>query len=138
MVISRPIPLLVALAVVAAACSSSPSSPSRPDFRTTVTLSPGESATIGAGASITFRGVLEDSRCPADAVCIRAGEGVIAVQVHTGGTGMDLQLKTDDDRSVAVGRFTLRLEQLMPYPLASKPTAPGDYRATIEVRATGH
>ena len=58
--------------LAATACDESPTGPTVTlDQR--FTLAPGETASIeGRGVTLRFEGVTGDSRCPGDAVCIRA------------------------------------------------------------------
>lgn len=139
MLLPRLLPVCAALLIATAGCSSSPSSPSSPDLHTTVTLAPGESAPIGGRTSVAFQSVVSDSRCPADVMCVQAGDATITVLVTSGSAEVELQLKTSEaGRSADAGGFTLTLDALTPYPYSGRPTAPQDYRATIEVSTAGH
>jgi hypothetical protein len=68
--------------------------------------------------------------------CIQAGEAVVRVQLTIPGRERQmLDLSTSRDRETAnVGSYTLSLTSLDPVPLASKPTKPADYRATLVLR----
>src|SRR5262245_45580559 len=73
---------LVLLLLVTAGCiqanSSAPSGP----FSTQVVLAPGQSATIvEAPFVLRFIGVIGDSRCPADALCILGGDALVRIDV---------------------------------------------------------
>jgi hypothetical protein len=100
-------------------------------------LAPGESATVsGAGLTVGFERVLNDSRCPADALCVTAGDAEIALSVRRRGRPADaLFLRTAESRNRAeIGDWALSLTRLDPYPFSSgQPIAPGDYRATFRV-----
>ena len=127
-VIAVPTPALVA--VIGAAAQSKP-------LDQPFTLKPGESASIGAErVQVAFERVLSDSRCPRDVQCIQAGEAVVRVQLTIPGRERQmLDLSTSRDRETAnVGSYTLSLTALDPVPLASKPTKPADYRATLVLR----
>jgi len=125
--------LLIAIAVaVCAACS-----PSGPTARLdeNFVLAPGESARVaGADVSIRFVGVQGDSRCPADAICIQGGDALVRVEVlpSTGGA-RTYDLHTATNQPVRHGDVLIALVELAPYPFASRPTQPGDYRATLRV-----
>ena len=100
------------------------------------TLAPGETAAIrGAGLAVQFTGVAADSRCPADAICVRLGEAIVQIRIREAGTSSDYELWTDNpQRGFVVHRnVRVQLRQLQPYPFSSRPTAPGDYRATLAV-----
>ena len=118
-----------------AGCGSSPTVPTVPPVQEFV-LEVGESAAVsGTGLRVRFDRVLSDSRCPADAICITAGEGVVAVAVSRDGRpAEDVSLRTDGPGSRAVvGDWALSLTKLDPYPLASRPTPAGDYKASFRV-----
>src|ERR671911_379851 len=73
--------LILALCIGAAGCSSSsPTGPGPLDAQ--MTLAPGQSAPIGGSTTaVRFIGVTNDSRCPAAAICIWAGDAVAAFQI---------------------------------------------------------
>ena len=125
----------VALAFVLAACQTdSPSAPTGPvDER--VVLAPGQLVGVAsAGISMRFEGVLGDSRCPANALCVQAGDATVRVVVQSaGGPSSSYDLHTGAPKSVRHGDLTIALENLSPYPLSSQPIAPGDYRATLRI-----
>lgn len=81
------------------------------------------------GANIVPISVVEDSRCPADALCVQAG--TVRLNARINGTERTLSL----NQAVAVGGKTVELVAVRPYPYASqKPIAPADYRFTFSVR----
>lgn len=98
-------------------------------------LAPGETARItGADVSIRFVGVQGDSRCPADAICIQGGDAVVRIEVLSstaGGRAYDLH--TGNMRPAVHEDLAIALVELTPYPFSSRPTQPGDYRATLRV-----
>jgi hypothetical protein len=130
---------------VTSACGSStesgaPTSPtSQPTVKidTTMTLQPGQRLSVdGSNLSLQFTGVSNDSRCPADALCISAGEAVAVFEATLAARGgVRLELSTlEARRAVDVGDFRVELRGLEPYPFGSlPPIRPGDYRATIHV-----
>lgn len=95
----------------------------------------GESARVeGTSLIVTFRDVLEDYRCPVDAVCITAGNGAVALEVRAGAGGERLVLNTTEDpRESPVGAYVLRLRNLLPDPLAGRPIPREAYEAVLEV-----
>lgn len=100
------------------------------------TLAPGESTNVEAAAMrVTFRSVVRDSRCPADVLCVWAGEAVLAFDVRrTDADGSSHQLTTTPSKSAAmIGSYRLELEQVTPYRFVSIPIEPEDYRATLRV-----
>ena len=125
--------VLIAIAVaVGAACS--PASPTA-RLNENFVLSPGETTSVsGTNVSVRFVGVQGDSRCPADAVCIQGGDAIVRVEVlpATGGA-TTYDLHTANSQPVRHGDVSIALVELTPYPFASRPTQPGDYRATLRV-----
>jgi hypothetical protein len=99
-------------------------------------LAPGESAVVSrAGLTVRFDRVVNDSRCPADAICVTAGEAEVALTVRRGSRPAEaLSLRTVESRNRAeLGDWVLRLTALAPYPFSDRAIAPGDYRATLRV-----
>ena len=99
-----------------------------------VVLGPGGQTSIG-GVSLRFEGVTDDSRCPADALCIQGGDAIVRIAVTpAGGARVDLELHTGDMKPVTYRGLTIALVQLVPYPFSSlPPIGPQDYRATLRV-----
>jgi hypothetical protein len=103
-------------------------------------LRPGETVELqGRGVRLTFVKVLEDSRCPIDAVCVWAGNATI--QLHVRGHGEDdLELNTLGDTptrpsSADFEGYRIRLVSLVNPNRASAERAPesSDYLATFRV-----
>jgi hypothetical protein len=116
-------------------CGSSPTVPSVPPVQEFV-LEVGDSAAVsGTGLRVRFDRVLSDSRCPADAMCITAGEGVVAVTIGWDGRPVEnVSLRTDGaGNRVVVGDWALSLTKLDPYPFASRPAPLDDYKASFRV-----
>jgi len=120
---------------VLVSCASSPTVPSG-DPVAEFELAAGESAAVsGTGLTVRFDRVVSDSRCPANALCITAGDAEIAVSVRRAGrpaTGLSLRTLEGGNR-VALGDWLLSFTQLSPYPFTDSPIAPGEYRATFRV-----
>jgi hypothetical protein len=141
----RPIPVLVLLGCLASSgCSESstagaPTSPTNPSpsIAITMTMTPGQRTSVeGTNLTLQFTGVSSDSRCPADALCITAGEALAVFEATMSARGgVRLELSTlDTRRAVTVGDYRVELRGLDPYPFGSLPRIqPSDYRATIEV-----
>jgi hypothetical protein len=122
-----------ALAAITLWSACSPTAPTvRPDEA--FTLEPGETATVeGTPVRIRFVLVLSDSRCPADAVCVHAGDAVVRIEVRSAGTSRPYELHTADMRPVTHDDLTIALLELAPYPFSSRPIRPNEYRATFKV-----
>jgi hypothetical protein len=101
----------------------------------TVTLAIGQTVAVPASSlSLKFTNVLNDSRCPATAICIQLGEALMVFEAVTGAGTSQLQLSTSDAGRVAhIRDYTIELQTLLPYPYSTSPIAPADYRATIRV-----
>ena len=125
-------PTLVALC----ACASTPTAPSvspGSDFL----LRSGESVTVaGTGFGLRFDSVANDSRCPADVVCVTEGNAEARFSVtQAGQPNVQITLHTESSRggSATVDSLTLRLTRLEPYPYSSRSIPPGEYRAWLRV-----
>lgn len=157
--------LLCATSNLLSGCNSgsNPTAPSQPStpapapstpINQTSTLAPGEATSVRDGThelQVRFTGVTSDSRCPADAVCITAGEATLAFSVTTtvsneaaNGATLRLSMSSTIQLSTTPARasqriddkYTLVLESLLPYPFASqKPLDPQLYRATVRITA---
>jgi hypothetical protein len=124
--------LLVFCLLSAAGClGNGPTAPTPFDGR--IVLAPGERAGLAADLSVRFVGVLGDSRCPADALCIQGGDAIVRVEITTGTASAERDLHTGDMQPVVFERTRVELLQLDPYPFSSRPIQPGDYRATLRV-----
>lgn len=83
-------------------------------------------------SKITVTAVLEDSRCPADVVCIQAGRAVLALNTETS-TGTSTITEITIGQTVKAGSLSITLDSVDPYPLASKKTQDGEYRFGVTV-----
>ena len=96
----------------------------------------GDSALTTDDLRIRFDTVRSDSRCPMDALCVRAGEAVIALTIgRSGEVPVGRELDTTPARSSTTFlNFTITLSSLQPYPRSGRQIQPGDYVATFVVR----
>jgi hypothetical protein len=121
-----------------AACGVSITTPTEPIVTvvgdTTFVQLPVDSEVMVDAVSIHFDRVTEDSRCPFGVTCVWAGNGRIELTVSDGVDTQILGLNTDTPPTEGdFGGFTIRLDQLDPYPSAGRPTRPSSYAATIAV-----
>lgn len=125
----------MSLRVFAGCAANTPTGPGAPlDMQ--IVLAPGESSDIAGTVRVQFQSVVNDSRCPGDALCISPGDAVVRVSVRptTDGTAATLDLSLHNAEPSRVGDVSIALEQLNPYPFASRgPIPAGDYRATLRV-----
>jgi hypothetical protein len=100
-----------------------------------VTLAVGQTVAVpDTSLSLRFTGVPNDSRCPADALCIQLGEAVVALEALRGSSTTQLQLRTSEAGRVAdVATYRIVLSTLLPYPYSNRPIDLADYRATVRV-----
>jgi hypothetical protein len=90
----------------------------------------GDSVTLPDGAVFRFAGVVEDSRCPADAMCIWQGRVVVALALD------DARFKIaflGEAAATEVGGYVVTVHEVQPYPLASQPTDVEDYVVTVTI-----
>src|SRR5262245_16402320 len=99
-----------------------------------VVLAPGESARInGTVIQLHFRGVIGDSRCPADALCILGGDALVRIDVLEANGSKTYDLHTGSLQPVRHEDLTITLVELSPYPFSGRTIKPDDYRATLRV-----
>lgn len=96
-------------------------------------LSPGGTARLdGTGIDLTMIDVKSDSRCPADVMCVWAGDAEVRLRARGGERDTTVSLHTTQEpRTVTVGTVRLELTSLAPPNQAGSPTPPSAYRARI-------
>ncbi|MDA0364936.1 MAG: hypothetical protein O3B31_11100 [Chloroflexi bacterium] len=100
------------------------------------TLRPGTSAALtDDGTVIRFDAVENDSRCPRDVQCIRAGDATVVLTVTMpGGVATTVRVLVDPSEGVAsVHGLRMNVTVLAPTPVSTSTIAPGDYAATLVV-----
>lgn len=115
---------LAALAILSG-CASSGAVTTGRDF----SLSVGQQIALSDGSTLRYAGVANDSRCPPDVQCIRAGDADVLFDhaTHQGSTRR-VTLNTERLRATTIGAWQLQLIDL----------APGDApRVTARIDATG-
>jgi hypothetical protein len=128
--------LLFCLLAATACDEKTPVGPSVP-LNQQFTLAPGEAAVLGdTGLSVQFVGVAGDSRCPADAFCVWAGDAILQMRLVDSGVVTTGELHTGDSNHASVTHRDVRvtLVHLLPYPYSNRTIQPGDYRATLEAK----
>ena len=132
MTLGRPIGCALIVVALSAACSDGPTAPSAIDWQQT--LGPGQVASVaGAGVSLRFDRVANDSRCPGDAICIQGGDAIVAITVLEASSAVSYDLHTGFEQPARHEDMTIELVSLDPYPFSSLPFDPADYRATLRV-----
>ena len=121
-------------AIALAACFNSPTGPDA-NVGTPFELKLGAIASLPDSAKLRFDNVRSDSRCPIDAVCVRAGEAIIAVTLMRGTGNEARELQTVPAQSqFSYSKYVVKLTELQPYPRSNQPTKPEDYVATFVVQ----
>lgn len=125
--------VLLCAVLVLGACDervTGPTTPLNADF----VLAPGQAAAVAqSGAQVRFDRVSNDSRCPADAICIQGGDALVHISVLSSGSRREYELHTGNMRPIVHNELTVHLVQLIPYPYSSRTIAPDEYRATLRV-----
>ena len=129
-------PLLSAVLIacaVSAGCAGNTNAPSGM-LPLTTTLQVGERTTV-SGLTVTFVSVSEDSRCPIDANCVRAGDATLRfdLSVNNRTTRYELRSERPETRVAAHEGFLLEVQSLMPYPASGRVLRQDDYRATVKI-----
>ena len=96
-----------------------------------VTLGVGESFELPDGSVLEFVELVEDSRCPADAMCIWQGQAVL--QFALDGQRFKTTFIGPGDEVVVVDGWAVQVLDVQPYPLASQPHDPADTEVTVRV-----
>jgi hypothetical protein len=96
-------------------------------------LAAGQPAAIEGTAVLTFAGVPQDSRCPTDAVCVWAGEALLAFVLREDGEdiGRSIAVPPDGSGAAVLGPYRLTVSDVLPEPTTAGPIAQSDYRATV-------
>lgn len=122
--------LTAVLALTACDRATTPSVPIDQQF----TMAPGDTVEVAdTSLRVRFDGVVNDSRCPIDAICIQGGDAEVRLTASNDGAPRMLTLHTGSMAPVTFDGFTFRLVELTPYPFSSQPFPPSDYRATLRV-----
>ena len=126
---------VVVLAVAALGCGGNVLAPGEVPYGQPFDLKVGESARVGDDSvGVTFEAVKSDSRCPIDAICIQAGEAVVALRFSVDGKTLAKEMGTEQGKSeVVLDRYSVRVVSLQPYPRSDRPTTPADYVARLRL-----
>ena len=97
-----------------------------------VTLRIGQAVRVDGKLRATFIGVPADSRCPATAECIWAGDAAVAITSSTGtGSSCPDTLHTANPTLALCGNYLISLLELTPYPQVPGQIPPGVYEARL-------
>lgn len=123
----------LALAFLAAVGCDNPTSPTT-SLNSEFTLAPGEGRRIeDTSTEVRFNSVTNDSRCPADAICVTGGDAHVNIRVISGFATREYVLHTGDMKPVTHDSLTIHLVEVSPYPFSSRTIAPDEYRVKLRV-----
>ena len=124
----------VAWSAVSAACNT-PSSLVTAPVHADVVLALGQEAAIeGTQIRVRFAGVVSDSRCPTDVVCVQAGEAVVRIEVGPNSASRaSLDLRETAAPSAHYSDLRITLLDLSPRPISTTPTPQSKYRAKLRI-----
>jgi len=94
----------------------------------------GNSLVIPDGILITILNV-EDSRCPADVLCVWQGEAKVLINVKKASQylGNFTLTSTAGQETQSFDGYSIKLVEVQPYPYSSKEIMPSDYAVTLAV-----
>jgi hypothetical protein len=112
-------------------------------FDTIMEIRIGSSATLSDNVKIGFEDVLNDSRCPADAMCVWEGKADLSFWLQRPGLekqyfkcpiyGYVHKNDTTRQKSINVQTYKITVMQLDPYPEIVNPIIKSNYTATIKI-----
>ena len=93
----------------------------------------------GSSDVLTFVAVAQDSRCPSDAVCVWAGEAVLAFVLHEDGlaSGRSIAVSPGASAAAVLGSYRLTVLDVQPEATTAGQIAQSDYRATVALERAG-
>ena len=104
-----------------------------------LTLVVGETRPVdGLAARVTFVGVAADSRCPAGTTCVWEGDAAVDIRLQPDeGPAHLVRLHTSgrEPREAVAAGLRVVLDRLDPYPDATAPIAPDEYRLVLSITA---
>lgn len=100
-----------------------------------VKLRVNQQKTVFGGLNVRFVSVIEDSRCPADANCVWAGNAKVRIQVKKSRGGWKtLELNSNlNPKTVTFEGYEIKLTALTPYPRSNIRINRNGYTATLVV-----
>ncbi len=109
------------------------------DYCDTISIKINETVHAGDESStLTFNAVLEDSRCPADVICIWAGNAKVSFTFSTISGEETFFLNTLDGSGMpsdtVIGSFRIKLDGLNPAPISTSEIKPDSYEAIVVIK----
>ena len=91
----------------------------------------------GTPLRLRFEEVLEDSRCPADVMCVWAGNARVRLIAEAGTDPTELLLNTGlEPRALPANGYLVTLETVQPATHSARTIQPADYIITLRVSIT--
>ncbi len=127
--------VVMVAASLGAGCKESPTAPSDAQLGDPFDLRVGESAVLPGDLTMSFARVVSDSRCPADVICIAAGEARLALRLSVGSDApVEREVRVAPAvPEVSFSSYTIRALALMPYPRSDRTPRMGEFVATFRV-----
>ncbi len=93
----------------------------------------------GDTLQLCYDSLLQDSRCPVDVVCVWSGVATVGIKaIHQQQTHY-LELSTLDFNKwrmdTTIGNFSIKLDDVKPYPVSGKPSGNEEQKVYITVKA---
>jgi hypothetical protein len=129
--------LATAISATASASPAPPASPSPVLLGHMVAVAVGETVDVEGGLTLSFLSVAEDSRCPADVVCVWEGNAQVELEARIEGEeAFSIELDTNPgfQTELSYPGFTIGLVGLEPYPRSDTPMSE-PYHAILLVTA---
>jgi hypothetical protein len=128
--------LVAAASFLASACATSTGAVRPIGLNQETELAPGQSVQSGA-LRVTFKGVGDDSRCPADVVCVWEGDALVKIEVREqSGDPVARELHTSGSagsRTTAYAGFEVELVRVTPQTHSQQPIPAQDYRVVLRI-----
>jgi hypothetical protein len=131
--------MVAGLLLLAPACSSSSSNGVTPPVEANLGVG-GSAAIIGTPWRVMFDSVISDSRCPVDALCIQAGEALLALEL----TSPYADPLPQDNPHFSLGASPVTVEgfqfttlDVAPLRHVGDMVDPKSYRVTLRIEAAG-
>jgi hypothetical protein len=98
---------------------------------TPVVLKKGDVYNLEHGLLISLDSVLEDSRCPANALCIWAGNAKVRLAFFDGEFWNRFVLNSDFQNEIVMYGYRIKLINLSPYPITNVAIQQSDYKVEL-------
>ena len=117
-------------------CFYTPTGPAYTELGKEFDLQYGKKAVVGTeNLYITFKDVLEDSRCPTGYRCFWAGNGAVLLKIEKSNSDIliDTVNTTLEPQNLYYQNYNITLKNLKPYPVADSVIEKKDYIVTLLV-----